>query len=323
KQEELGLGSDEVLLYGGDEYFHGPTRSQFPGHFPGKNLTKNRTRGHDNRDSTFPSASAMADALSMDPYGGFDIMDTERPSLKVKKKGRRGHIPLELDDSDLNEQLQNAWEADRTKKRLKKAEREELRQQGLLGRKSKGKSAALKVKYSGGIAMDDVVEEIREFLLSDRQSLSLPPMDAQRRAIIHQVANFFELSSLSRGKGQDRHTVLSRRLRTRMYTDSEFDLAISRKGFLKRLHGPLQGKHGTGSARAPTFRSGPHTRPQVGYRDGDKVGANAPELGPENRGHALMMKMGWSKGMALGTEDNQGILQPIAHTVKTNKAGLQ
>jgi hypothetical protein len=36
-----------------------------------------------------------------------------------------------------------------------------------------------------------------------------------------------------------------------------------------------------------------------------------------------MMKMGWSKGQALGTVDNQGILHPIAHTVKTNKAGLQ
>jgi hypothetical protein len=36
-----------------------------------------------------------------------------------------------------------------------------------------------------------------------------------------------------------------------------------------------------------------------------------------------MMKMGWSKGTALGTADNKGILQPIPHTVKTNKAGLQ
>jgi hypothetical protein len=321
KQEELGLGSDELLLYGGDNYFSGHTNTVLTNPNHGRGHRKQKARGRNNRDPTFPSATAMADALAMDPYGGFDIMDTERPSLKAKKKGRRGQMPPELDDSDLNEQLQNAWEADRMKKRLKKAEREELRQQGLLGRKGKG--ANLKVKYSGGVTMEDVVEEIREFLLGDSQSMSLPPMDAHRRATIHQAAKFFELSSRSRGDGQDRFTVLSRTSRTRTYTNAEFDRAISHRGFVKRLRGPLQGKNGGGPSRAATFRSGPRTRPQVGYRDGEKVGANAPELGPENKGHALMMKMGWSKGMALGTEDNQGILHPIAHTVKTNKAGLQ
>jgi hypothetical protein len=321
KQEELGLGSDEVLLYGADEFFSSMSNPMASFGNYGRPNRKRQARSRGNRDQTFPSASAMADALAMDPYGGFDIMDTERPSLKPKKKGRRGQMPPELDDSDLNERLHNSWEADRAKKRLKKAEREELRQQGLLGRK--GKAPDLKVKYSDGIAMEDVVEEIREFMLADRQSLSLPPMDAHRRATIHQAAKFFDLSSRSRGDGHDRFTVLSRTSRTRIYTDVEFDQVMLRKGFLKRLSGPLQGKKGRGPARTPAFRSGPRARPQVGYRDGEKVGANAPELGPENKGHALMMKMGWSKGQALGTTDNQGILHPIAHTVKTNKAGLQ
>ncbi|KAH7394101.1 hypothetical protein DE146DRAFT_679373 [Phaeosphaeria sp. MPI-PUGE-AT-0046c] len=319
KQEELGLGSEELVLYGADEHFSSPADFSFATSSRSNKKRQSRVRG--NRNTTFPSASAMVDALAMDPYGGFDIMDTERPSLKPKKKGRRGQMPPELDDSDLNEQLQNAWEADRAKKRLKKAEREELRQQGLLGRKGKG--ANLKVKYSEGIGMEDVVEEIREFLLGQTESLSLPPMDAQRRATIHQAAKFFCLSSRSRGDGQDRFTVLSKTTRTRVYTDSEFDQAITRKGFLKRLKGPLQGKTNAKPARGATFRSGPRARPQVGYRDGEKVGANAPELGPENRGHALMLRMGWSKGEALGTADNQGILHPIAHTVKINKAGLQ
>jgi hypothetical protein len=321
KQEELGLGSDEVLLYGGDEFFGGAANIKASFCDYGRPNKKRQARARGSRDVTFPSASAMADALAMDPYGGFDIMDTERPSLKPKKKGRRGQMPPELDDSDLNERLQSAWEADRAKKRLKKAEREELRQQGLLGRK--GKAPELKVKYKGGIDTDDILEEIREFLLSDRQSLSLPPMESYRRATIHQAAKCFDLSSRSRGDGQDRFTVLSRTSRTRVYTDAEFDQVVFRKGFLKRLSGPFPGKKNSGPARGSTFRSGPRIRPQVGYRDGEKVGANAPELGPENKGHALMMKMGWSKGMALGTMDNQGILHPIAHTVKTNKAGLQ
>jgi hypothetical protein len=321
KQEELGLGSDEVLLYGGDEFFRSPfnANTSFRNHGRPNNMRQARGRGK--REPNFPSASAMADALAMDPYGGFDIMDTERPSLKQKKKGRRGQMPPELDDSDLNEQMQKSWEADRVKKRLKKAEREELRQQGLLGRK--GKAADLTIKYQGGIDNDDIVEEIRDFLLSDRQSLSLPPMEAYRRATVHQAAKFFELSSRSRGDGKDRFTVLSRTSRTRFYSDTEVDRAMAHKGFMKRLRGTLPGKKGPGPARGSNSRSGPRARLQTGYREGDKVGEHAPELGPENKGHALMMKMGWSKGMALGTQDNQGILHPIAHTVKTNKAGLQ
>lgn len=148
-------------------------------------------------------------------------------------------------------------------------------------------------------------------------------MESHRRAAIHQVASTFNLSSRSRGDGHDRFTVLSKTTRTRTYTDDEFDIVIRRKGINKRLQGPL---HGEGSARASkgyTVRHGARNRVQTGYKDGETVGANAPALGPENKGHALLKKMGWSHGMGLGALDNKGILQPIPHTVKTNKAGLQ
>ncbi|KAF3047242.1 hypothetical protein E8E11_008404 [Didymella keratinophila] len=326
KQEELGLGADELMLYAADDYFHSSSRAD--DYIPlsgGRSRGKQGKRGgRKNRDPTFPSASAMADALDMDPYNGFDIMDTERPSLKPKKKGRRGQMPFELlDDSDLNEQLQNAWENDRNKKRLKKAEREELRQQGLLGRK--GKAPNLKVKYKDGIQMEDVLEEMREFLVGDMQTLALPPMDAHRRATIHQAAAHFKLTSRSRGDGFDRFTVLTKTARTRTYTDNEFDKAILHKGLIKRLSGPAFSQKGERAfKKSATVRfGGARGKPTTGYRDGETVGANAPEIGPENKGHALLAKMGWSKGMALGALDNKGILQPIPHTVKMTKAGLQ
>lgn len=146
-------------------------------------------------------------------------------------------------------------------------------------------------------------------------------MDAYRRATVHQAASFFHLTSRSRGDGRNRFTVLAKTGRTRNYTGDEFDVAIRHKGFLKRLQGPLYRE----AAVQPgaVFRSGARNKPQTGYRDGETVGADAPALGPENKGHALLSKMGWSKGMGLGARDNQGILQPIAHTVKTTKAGLQ
>ena len=60
----------------------------------------------------------------------------------------------------------------------------------------------------------------------------------------------------------------------------------------------------------------------VSYRDGDIVGGSAPELGIENKGRAMLEKMGWSTGTALGALNNKGILQPVSHVVKTTKAGL-
>ncbi len=61
--------------------------------------------------------------------------------------------------------------------------------------------------------------------------------------------------------------------------------------------------------------------PQLSYKDGETVGANAPKLGPDNRGHVLLEKMGWSKGNGLGVHQT-GILEPISHKMKKNKTGV-
>jgi len=58
------------------------------------------------------------------------------------------------------------------------------------------------------------------------------------------------------------------------------------------------------------------------FRDGEIVGAAAPELGTENKGRQMLEKMGWSSGTALGALNNKGILQPVATVIKTSKAGL-
>ncbi|ORY15799.1 hypothetical protein BCR34DRAFT_558084 [Clohesyomyces aquaticus] len=294
KQEELGLGSNDMLLFGPDSYFGAASPIDRPW-----KRRQQRAKGSISRSKTsFPSASALADVLESDPYNGFDIMDTDRPSLKPKKKGRRGQIPPELSDPELNEQMQATWEADRSKKRLKKAEREELRKQGLLGRKGKGPD--LGVKYKDGFTMPEL--------------LRIAPMDAGQRAVVHQFAGKLNLTSKSRGTGEDRFTVLSKSTRTKVLNDDEFDTLVEQKSYKYRLQGSLRG----------TFKSkGDRVRPSVGYKDGDLVGASAPELGPENKGRALLEKMGWKKGTALGALDNKGILQPIAHMVKMSKAGLK
>jgi hypothetical protein len=56
-------------------------------------------------------------------------------------------------------------------------------------------------------------------------------------------------------------------------------------------------------------------------KEGAIVGGKASPLGAENRGRAMMEKMGWCKGTGLGKQKG-GILEPITHVVKNTKTGL-
>ncbi|KAF4769501.1 hypothetical protein HAV15_008325 [Penicillium sp. str.  len=262
---------------------------------------------------SFPSASALADALESDPYFGFDIMDFDRPSLRKKAKGKKSIPDVVLSDSEFEVELQEAWQNDRTKKKLRKMERAELRAQGLLGRKAGHPD--LKVKYPKEMNMEEFMTEIRSFLMSAKNSLSLPPMTKQRRKLIHELANALNLKSQSRGHGLSRFPVLNKTARTPRYTPktiSNVDELLSGRKFNLMGHGSAEIL-----PKAKRGKSG-----AASYMDGDVVGASAPEIGAENRGRAMLEKMGWSTGTALGAADNKGILQPVAQVVKNSRAGL-
>jgi hypothetical protein len=58
-------------------------------------------------------------------------------------------------------------------------------------------------------------------------------------------------------------------------------------------------------------------------REGDIVGATAPEISSSSKGRQMLEKMGWKSGSGLGKEgSDMGILSPIEAVVKTSRAGL-
>jgi len=238
--------------------------------------------------------------------------------LKKKPKGRKGKVPFDLSDSELEASMGLAWDNDRRKKKEKKQEREALRAQGLLGKKTN--KPDLKARFSEGMSIGAVKNEIKNFLIGDNTTLTLPPMDKADRKVVHELANAFNLKSKSAGSGQKRFPVLYRTSRTSSYVESTFATVEARltRRYLPRMD--LKGKR-TASASKPSRRGG-FTSAAVSYRDGDIVGGSAPELGTENRGRAMLERMGWSTGTALGALNNKGILQPVSHVVKTTKAGL-
>lgn len=162
KQEELGMGGDEILLFDDevddeDEDMEASTIDLSNFILSGRRGRKERQR----RQGEFPSATPLADA-----YDGFDVMDFDRPSLKKKPKGRKGKLILDdISDSELEASMQSAWVNDRVKKKERKQEREALRARGLLTGKN-GKPD-MKARYKEGMGIEDVKEEIKEFLKGD------------------------------------------------------------------------------------------------------------------------------------------------------------
>lgn len=147
-------------------------------------------------------------------------------------------------------------------------------------------------------------------------------MDKGERKAIHEIANAFYLKSKSAGSGNNRFPILTRTNRTSAYIERiwrQVEARIDRR-FLPRSD--VRYKSGGTKKAARGGGGGGFNNAAVSYRDGDVVGGSAPELGAENRGRAMLEKMGWSQGTALGALNNKGILQPVSHVVKTTKAGL-
>lgn len=322
KQEELGIGGDELLIFDGqtdepDDFDSPPDFIPFST----SRHVSNRTKSKQNRrrKDHFPPAEAFADALEQDPYGAFDIMDFDRPSLRPKKKGRKTDLPFDLgvEDDDLAEMLRTQWHKDRDKKASRRREKQAEREAALLDAGERNRPDAIKA-------------EIRRFLASETESLELAPMDSALRASVHRLAKALKLNSRSQGKdghGIGRFPVLTKTSGTRRYTiDTVWEvdnLMNLRKFFPRQQGGSYRGPNavnGPGVARAR--RGGGGVMSGATYMNGEVVGASAPEIGAENKGRAMLEKMGWTSGMGIGAIGNKGGIDVIKHVVKTTKAGL-
>ncbi|KAI9822906.1 MAG: hypothetical protein M1832_002931 [Thelocarpon impressellum] len=316
KQEELGMGSDELVLFDDDASVDDDLADLGGRRGTSKASTALKAKSKGKKPPKDGSASS---AFLAEPYEGFDVMDWARPSLIKKPKGQKPSLPFDVSDSELEAALISSWAGDRSKKKMKKQEREELRAQGLLGVKH-NEQAKLKAKYTEGMTLDEIKNEIKKFLMSSHGTLPLPPMDKGDRKIVHEIANAFKLKSKSVGAGTSRSPILYKTARSGAYDESDVN-AIERQLRQRRFLPRKDRKAGKGGP-ASKRNGGGFNSAAVSYRDGEVVGAAAPELGAENRGRAMLEKMGWSTGTALGALDNKGILQPVAHVVKISKAGL-
>lgn len=173
KQEELGMGSNEVMLF--DDDFADDVNESDESNAEHISFTPkdsgsvhNQKRGGKRSKGVFHQATALTNLLDQDSYSGFDVMDHDRPSLKTRPMGRQGTRAYDVSDTELQLSLTSAWHKDRLKKQAKKQEREELRAQGLLGKQNRNK-ADLQAKYLEGMTMEQIKNEIRGFIFSSNE----------------------------------------------------------------------------------------------------------------------------------------------------------
>ena len=137
---------------------------------------------------------------------------------------------------------------------------------------------------------------------------------------MHELAHAFGLKSRSIGQGISRHPIVYKTATSMRCFDGELE---PRSGSLHRVSRFKAPKERVNGDKERNYRRrGGLDRVAVGYREGEIVGAAAPELAAENVGNQLMRKLGWKPGEALGAQNNKGILQPVAHVVKNSRSGL-
>lgn len=290
--------------------------------------------GKRNKNGSFPSASRLADA-----YDDFDILDLNRPSLSRKSRSGRRKTARDQDEHGLSEleiQLQNQLVQDRERKRLLKEKRQQARN---AASNIVISSNSIDIKsYGNGMRFEDVKTETRRFLINETVErcvanqilcyyhelfganplfcrLALVAMPKKDRLQIHIMANRLGLTSKSQGSGAARFPVLFKTKRTVQNLEVIDDILETMAGRGGHRILGIKGGAKRGKQAGGTDNSG------FRHRDGTVVGRDAAEIGEENKGYAMLSKMGWTLGTGLGSK-RTGILDPVQAVVKTSRTGL-
>ncbi|KAK1230592.1 squalene synthetase-like protein [Marasmius sp. AFHP31] len=249
-------------------------------------------------------------------HGNEDFMPPAR-----KRKDQRKDLPPDLAE---------LWERDRAKKADRKRERdlEKLMQAadplrsnkgGKKGRKLTARVASLDptITTIPNRVFDTttLVQQIRRFIddVGGPKQMSLPPTNKETRKMVHELAQAFNLKSISKGKGDGRYTTLTKTTKSAFGVVNEKKIGkVVRQGRARGIQFAdgegWTGKGGNGGGKMPK------------HREGEEVGKAAPKLTQSNVGFRLLAAMGWEDGDRIGLSG--GLKDPLKAVIKHSKLGL-
>jgi len=252
-----------------------------------------------------------------------DIPSTER--LKTKGSGKKKQLDLDRMqlDIDMRESLQDQYQVHREAKRSKKQRREEARREEGIARHD------LLIKYPYSLHIKDISNEFETFLHdTSRDSMNFPPLDPHGNKTIIKISNFYNMKSLKCGTGLKLFIKVSKNRKTFHYLPryDQIGNVLRQRPIFNRTDQKRPKDEITrsdGNSKKDRSRGRNKSQSNIQTREGEIVGASAPEIGTNNIGRQLLEKLGWSKGEGLGAHGNKGISEPVVAKIKKSKTGLK
>ncbi|KAH3672430.1 hypothetical protein WICMUC_004266 [Wickerhamomyces mucosus] len=251
-------------------------------------------------------------------YDGLRDMEVEpTQALKTRGKGRKKELNLDhISDMDLRQSLADQYQSMRQSKREKKSQRESNIQ------KEHSNSKDLSLKYPYSFHIKEIRDEFELFLHdSKRQALTFPPMDPHGIKTLMKIAYYYNMKSRKFGKGLKIHAVIIKNKRT-FHSLPDYH-SIGQLMRQRRVFNRIDQKRPRTEVEAEQSKSSRRGNSSKAHvKEGDIVGADAPEISSNNVGRKLLMKMGWSSGQGLGL-DNRGVAEPVIAKIKKTKLGIR
>lgn len=251
-------------------------------------------------------------------YDGVRDMDIEpTQSLTTRGKGKKKELDLDhIADDVLRDRLANQYQAMRESKKERKKKRDSNINN------EHAKSVDLSLKYPYTLHVKEIRNEFETFLQDPkRNSMTFPPMDPHGIKTLMKFAYLYNMKSRKFGQGLKAHAVIIKNKRTfRSLPDyHNIGLLLRQRPVFNRI----DQKRPRSEVEAENAKSSRRGKPSKAHvKEGDIVGAHAPEIASDNIGRRLLVKMGWSTGQGLGA-DNRGIPEPVVAKVKKTKLGIR
>lgn len=250
-------------------------------------------------------------------YDGLRDAEFDTKTLKTRGKGRKKELNLDhIADDDLRQSLADQYQAQKRNRKDKRKEKESNIAHEHYNSKD------LSEKYPYTFHVKDFRHEFEEFLMdSKRNALTFPPLDPHGNKVVMKFAFLYNMKSRKFGKGRQQHVVAVKNKRTFHSLPDYHSVGLLCKQ--RPIFNRTDQKRPRVEIEAEEAKSSRRGKPSKAHvKEGDIVGADAPEISTDNIGRRLLEKLGWKSGQGLGA-DNRGIPEPVIAKVKKTKLGLR
>lgn len=252
-----------------------------------------------------------------------NFLSLDNPTELIRTKGSGRKKGLDLDgydiEDDIRESLLEQYQAHRLNQKSKKNKKQQDKmEQALITRD-------LTTLYPFSLHIKDFRKEFELFLHDGgRDTLSFPPLDPHGNKTVAKMAKCYNMKSKKCGNNGLKQYMKVSKSRSTFHYLPQYDQInhmtkqrpIFHRSDRKRLQEEIDETDGKKDKRR-----GKSTRPA--FKEGDIVGASAPEISKDNIGRQLLEKLGWVKGEGLGAHGNKGISEPVMAKMKKSKEGLK